>query len=92
MVIAIIVTAMIMGWLFGGRSLNAVIMPGLAVLVVGFVTASRVPRPEISRRAPANATDGDTVAVKLDVDSPRPITLTLKDELDTDLSGDSHFE
>lgn len=91
-VAGIIVTAFLMAWLFGARSLNAVVMSGVALLAVGYVSASRIDTPSITRRIPDTGTMGDSVRVHLDVDAESSIAIRLEDELGDGLSGASTFE
>lgn len=91
-VAGVVALAVAMGWLFGGRALNAVVMTGVALLAVGLVSATRTERPEVARRPPETGTAGETVRVKLDVDSRTPATATVADELGDGLEGDGAFE
>lgn len=84
--------ALASGLVFGGRALNAVFMPAVALLGITYFTASRISRPSVQRRVPDDGTAGDTISVKLDVDADRPIALSITDELDQGVSGDASFK
>lgn len=91
-VVGTVVAAFLMAWLFGARSLNAVVMSGVALLAVGYVSASRIDTPRISRRIPDTGTMGESVSVHLDVDAESSIAIHLEDELPNGLSGASTFD
>ncbi|MFB6104222.1 MAG: DUF58 domain-containing protein [Halobacteriaceae archaeon] len=91
-VVAITVLAFAMAWLFGARSLNAVVMGGAALLGVAYVSASRIDTPTVSRRVPDTGTTGDRVRVHLDVDADSEIAIHLEDDLPPGLAGDAAFD
>lgn len=83
--------ALAMGWVFDARALNAVVMPAVALLGATYVSARRAPRPSVGRRVPDDSTAGESVAVKLDVDAERPVTVRVRDTLDDGVEGDAEF-
>lgn len=91
-VVLVTVGAFTMAWLFGARSLNAVVMSGVALLAVGWVSASRIDTPAIDRRVPETGTMGDSVRVHLDIDAESSVAIHLADELPDGLAGDSTFD
>lgn len=91
-VILVAVAALAMGIVFGGRALNAVVMPATALLVVTYVSARRITRPEITRRVPDDGTAGETLAVKLDIDAEKPTTISVTDRLDDGVDGEADFD
>lgn len=88
-VLALAVAAVLAGHLFGGRSLNAVVMPAAALLVVGAVGVARTARPRAERIAPSSGFTGETVRVELDIAAPRPVALTVSDDIGAGLAGDT---
>ncbi|MFB6111236.1 MAG: DUF58 domain-containing protein [Halobacteriaceae archaeon] len=90
-VVVLAVGALVMGWVFGGRALNAVVMPAGALLAVTFVVTSRLSLPDVQRRIPDDGTAGESVEVKLDIDADKPIAVTVEDELDDGLEGAPEF-
>lgn len=91
-VVAAAILALVSGLVFGGRALNAVFMPAVALLGITYFTASRIDRPGVKRRVPDDGTAGDAISVKLDVDADRPVALSITDELDAGVSGDASFK
>ena len=91
-VAAIAVVAWLMGWRFGGRALNAVVMPALALLIVGGIGVARTERPWIERRAPEHGHVDERLDVELAVDGDRTVAVTLRDELPEGLAGEATFE
>lgn len=91
-VILVALVALAMGTMFGGRALNAVVMPAIALVGVTYISARRITRPEISRRVPGDGTTGETVTVKLDIDAEKPITISVTDHLDDGVDGDADFD
>jgi len=91
-VVALTVLGFAMAWLFGARSLNAVVMSGVALIAVGWVSASRIEAPTVSRRVPDTGTMGDRVRVHLDIDADSEIALHLEEELAAGLAADATFD
>jgi uncharacterized protein (DUF58 family) len=91
-VVFVTLAALAMGIVFGGRALNAIVMPAIALLGVTYISARRITRPEITRRVPDDGTAGETVAVKLDIDTEKPIAISVRDHLDAGVDGDADFD
>jgi len=87
-VLGVAVAATAAGHLFGGRSLNAVVMPAVALLVVGAVGVARIKRPRVDRIAPATGFADETVRVELEVATARPVAVSVRDGLADGLKGD----
>lgn len=81
-----------MGWWYGGRALNAVVVPAVTLLLVGFVTLGRGLDIEFRRRTPRHGYVGDAIHVELDVLSARPWTATVTDDVPDGLDGDGRSE
>lgn len=91
-VAAIAIVAALMGWGFGGRALNAVVMPSVTLLTVGAIGVARVGKPRVERRAPEHGHVDERLDVELAVDGERAVTVTLHDELPEGLAGETTFE
>ncbi|MFB6072860.1 MAG: DUF58 domain-containing protein [Halobacterium sp.] len=81
-----------LGYGFGGRSLNAVVVPAAALLLATHVYARSVPEPEVERFTPTEGHQGDYRTVELFVSADRPYPATVRDALGDGLRGDSRIE
>lgn len=86
------VVAAVLGWRFGGRTLNAVVVPAVALLAVAAVGVGRVGRPQFSRDVPEFAVDGEDLNVTVAVETARPAAATVVDALPEGVSGDARVE
>lgn len=84
--------AFVMAWGFGGRSLNAVVVPAAVLLVVTGASAWRIARPSVSRRAPSYGHAGSTRTVELRVDADSSFAATVSDGVPADLDADASVE
>lgn len=91
-VASLAVVAVAMAWLFGGRSLNAVVVPAVVLLVVAGVGLVRARTPEIRRELPKQAFAGSTVTVTLQPTVARPVAAVIRDSVPDGISGDAAFE
>jgi len=91
-VLAVAVVAFLMAWGFGGRSLNAVVVPAVALLAVGGVSVWRLDRPTVTRRAPEYGHVGQAKPVALALDSGRSFAATVRDGVPTGLTADATIE
>jgi len=93
-VIGICVLAIGMALAAGGRSLNAVVLPGIVALAAGYYQLARVEDPNVRRTPPADGFVGETGEVALafhgggggDPVSP-PFPASVSDRLDEGLAG-----
>ncbi|MFB6082222.1 MAG: DUF58 domain-containing protein [Halanaeroarchaeum sp.] len=90
-VAVVVLGALAMGWAFGGRSLNAVIVPGVIALALTGVALSRTDRPAVERSVPEYGFQGDELTVDLHVESSPAMPARVIDHLPTALSGDASF-
>lgn len=90
-VVALVAAALAMGWVFGGRSLNAVVVPGAIAMVLSGLAVWRIDRPTVDRRIPDHGHRGDRVRVHLSVETRRAVPATVVDDHSPDLSGASTF-
>lgn len=90
-VLAAAVLGILLGYGFGGRSLNAVVVPAVALLVVTRLYVLSLPEPDVDRIAPREGHQGEWRSVELFVDSDRPYLATVRDELADGLRGDSEL-
>lgn len=94
-VVAVCVGGIVLAWLFGARSLNAVVAPGLVALGAAYFQLRRLDIPTVDRRLPADDFAGTTHTVQLDFrDSDRiaadldtPFVADVRDELGPGLGG-----
>ncbi|SEW12557.1 DUF58 domain-containing protein [Halobacterium jilantaiense] len=88
-VAAVAVLALVLGYGFGGRSLNAVVVPAAVLLVAARVYVAYVPEPDVERIAPREGHQGERRTVELVVDAERSYPVTLREQLADGLRGDT---
>lgn len=78
LVAAVAVVGFLMGWGFGGRSLNVVVVPAVVVLGASGILVSRYDQPRIQREAPTQGHRGERkqYAMSIDTSSTYPVTVT----------------
>ncbi|GGL68891.1 DUF58 domain-containing protein [Halocalculus aciditolerans] len=81
-VLVFAVAALAAGWLFGGRTLNAVAVPLFVVLAGAFVYVRRLDRPSVYRRVPETVRRGDSHVLSLSVEQSGEPTVSVVDPLD----------
>lgn len=91
-VAAVAVVGVLMGWGFGGRSLNAVVVPALALLAVGGIGVARVSQPALDRDAPEYGHVGGTRTVELSLGADKAVAVTVVDSVGDGLDGDGTIE
>ncbi|MFC3478074.1 DUF58 domain-containing protein [Halobacterium litoreum] len=90
-VLAVALLGVALGYGFGGRSLNAVVVPAAALLVATHVYARSIPEPGVERVTPREGHQGDHRTVELLVDADRSYPATVRDSLADGLRGDSEL-
>jgi uncharacterized protein (DUF58 family) len=90
-VLAVALLGIALGYGFGGRSLNAVVVPAAALLVVTHVYVRSFPAPSVERVTPREGHQGDRRRVELYVDADRSYPATVTDALGDGLRGDSEL-
>lgn len=91
-VLAVGVLGLVFGYAFGGRSLNAVVVPAFALLVATGAYVRTRPEPSVERLAPREGHQGDRRTVELFVDAERSAVATVRDQLADGLRGDSELD
>jgi uncharacterized protein (DUF58 family) len=77
-----------MGWGFGGRSLNVVVVPALVVLAAAGLLVSRYEEPQVRRDAPTQGHRGETKQYVLTIDAPSTYSVTVTEPFGDGLGGD----
>lgn len=90
-VFAVGLLGLALGYAFGGRSLNAVVVPAFALLVATGVYVTTIPEPSVERMAPREGHQGDRRRVELFVDAERAAVATIRDQLADGLRGKSEL-
>ncbi|QDX40025.1 DUF58 domain-containing protein [Salarchaeum sp. JOR-1] len=91
-VAAVALAGVALGWLFGGRSLNVVVMPAAAAFVLTGLHVARYDRPTVTRTAPEHAHQGETRTVAVSVDARHEYPVTVRESLAEGLVGDGVLE
>ncbi|WP_232700382.1 DUF58 domain-containing protein [Halobacterium wangiae] len=90
-VLAAVLLGAAFGYAFGGRSLNAVVVPAAALLLATRLYVWSFQEPEIERVTPREGHQGDRRRVELSVDAGRSYPATVTDALGDGLRGDSRL-
>ncbi|MFB6268503.1 MAG: DUF58 domain-containing protein [Halobacterium sp.] len=88
-VLAAALLGVVLGYAFGGRSLNAVVVPAAVLLAATYAYVQSFPVPTANRVTPREGHQGDWRTVDLRVDAPRSYPATVRDKLASGLRGDS---
>ena len=78
--------AFALGTLFGARALNAVVVPGLVALAVGWVAIYRTTPPTVSRGQPAPGFPDEIRTVTLMIEAEQASSATVRDRASEGLS------
>ena len=87
LVVALLAGCLYMAYAFGGRALNAVVVPIAVAIVAGYVQLRRLDRPSVERRLPAAGFPGATRTVDVVFRTDDPIPATVRDVLGPGLSS-----
>ena len=88
-VIALVGFCAIMAWAYGGRSLNAVVVPLIVVTVAAVLAVSRVEEPIVHREAIEPGFPGETRPVRLSIETNGPTSATLLDDVGDGLTAEN---
>lgn len=91
-VAAVVGLAAVMGWVYGGRSLNAVVVPGVALLAVSWLGVWRASAPHVERESAAYGFPGETPRVEITVESDRSANATVTDAVPEVFGASPRFE
>ncbi|AXR76632.1 DUF58 domain-containing protein [Natrarchaeobaculum sulfurireducens] len=80
-VVVVVAVALAMSWQYGPRSLNAVVVPLVVVLVGGVIATGLLTRPSVSRHPIEDGFPGDRRTVALTVDSDTSVAATVRDDV-----------
>jgi len=91
-VLVVTLSGFVLAWLFGARSLNAVVLPAAIALVAAVLQVASLDVPSVTRDVPPDGFPGDTGTVTLSFDADSPFGATVTDQLSAGLSGDPVVE
>ncbi|WP_222920112.1 DUF58 domain-containing protein [Natrinema sp. SYSU A 869] len=86
-VVAVVFVAVVLGWQFGPRALNAVVVPLVVVLLAGLITVGRADRPRITRRPVEEGFIGEERAVAVAIETDGTAAATVRDTVGDGLSS-----
>ncbi|AGN02452.1 hypothetical protein L593_12565 [Salinarchaeum sp. Harcht-Bsk1] len=86
-VVLVTVGCILLGSVFGARSLNAIVAPAVVALVASFVSVRRAPAPTIHRTAPPDGHPDETHAVSLQIGGCGSGIYELRDRVGAGLSA-----
>lgn len=89
-VIGVVVFAILSGFGFGARALNAIAAPGIVALVAAVVQVVRTDPPTLVRTTPTTGRRGETIEVALEFESESPIDATVIDTVSDGLEADGN--
>lgn len=78
-VVGVTAFAIAMAFMFGSRSINAIVVPAAIALVAGAIQSTRLKRPEVSRSQIAPGFPGETRTVTLTIDGTNPASGRIKE-------------
>lgn len=81
------VAAVVMAWLFGARSLNAVAVPALVAVVAAIAQVRLADRPSVERSQPPAGFPGETREVTVSIDGSRGTIVRATEPLSPGLSS-----
>ena len=85
--VGVVLFSVAMAVLYGPRSLNAVVVPGLVALAVSALYVRRIDQPELDRLPPEDGFVGEHREVRLDLRTDSSFTGRLVDRIGTGLSA-----
>jgi uncharacterized protein (DUF58 family) len=91
-VLVVALSGLALAWLFGARSLNAVVLPAAIALIAAVLQVGTLDAPSVTRDVPPDGFPGDTGTVTLSFDVDSPFGGTVSDQLSDGLSGDPVVE
>jgi uncharacterized protein (DUF58 family) len=92
-VVVVIALSLAMSYQFGGRALNAIVVPAAIALVAGAIQSTRLSKPEVERSQPAPGFPGETRTVSLSIDGTNTASASITDAVgDGLLTENTHFE
>jgi uncharacterized protein (DUF58 family) len=88
-VAGVAVLGVLLGYGFGGRSLNAVVVPAAVLFAATRLYVAYAPEPHVERITPREGHQGEHRTVELVVDADRSYPVTLREQLGDGLRGDT---
>jgi uncharacterized protein (DUF58 family) len=76
-----------MALLYGGRGLNAVLVPGVVALFAAVVQVRLIDRPTLSRRVPSNGSPGEERTVELQFEAGRQLAAHVEETVGDGLAA-----
>lgn len=86
-VLGIAAVGMALGWVFGGRNLNVVVVPAIALVAVTGLYVWRFEAPRVTRYAPTHGHLGETRGLDLHVESRIGYPAVVRDRTSAGLGG-----
>lgn len=85
--IGIAVAGFLMGWLFGGRNLNVIVVPAVILVLATWGYVSRFEEPRVRRHAPTHGEQGETRRLDYYVESEIGYPATVVQRISEGLEG-----
>ena len=87
LVAGVVVVAFVLGWTFGGRSLNVVVVPGAVALVASRLLVARYEEPHVTREAPRRGHRGETRRHRLSIEADPSYPIEVTEVMSEGLGG-----
>lgn len=87
---AVIVVGMVMSWLFGPRTIVALVVPAAIGIGAAAIELSRVEEPSVTRIAPDDGHVGITASVVISIETNVDLPATIEDSVDDGLATDGN--
>lgn len=88
LLVGVVLAGFILGWTFGGRSLNVVVVPGAVALLASGLLVSRYDKPRVTREAPRRGHRGETRRHRLAIEADPNYPIEVTEVMSTGLGGD----
>lgn len=92
LVLGVVIVGFVLGWAFGGRSLNVIVVPGAAALIASRLLVARYDQPRVTRDAPRRGHRGQNRQHRLSVEADPPYPIDVREHLSDGLGGDRTWQ
>lgn len=88
LVIVVAAVGFVMGWVFGGRSLNVVVVPAVVLLAASALLVSRYDEPRVTRDSPTQGHRGETREYVFSIEASSSYPVEVTERFGDGLGGD----
>ncbi len=92
LVAGVVVVGFLLGWTFGGRSLNVIVVPGAVALIASRLLVARYEEPRVTREAPRRGHRGQTRQHRLSIEADPSYPIEVTEAMSQGLGGDRTWQ